>query len=171
MLEILTPLNKCERVSRQVDPVTFTAVPGVWAQVQSDGSLLNVLSTVNALINKLVIGSASSNVYESNDVEVGRITTLESIGVRCKVGTEGFTGFPTQGDFMTVSSNLNTLGKLISIGAAYDGTYEVVARCEEVNIAGGYIIFRTISPYIAVSTVSLSLSPSSSASSSASPSA
>jgi hypothetical protein len=149
MLEILTPLNKLERVSRQVDPATFIAAPGIWAQVQDDGSLLNVLNTVKAKVNKLVIGSASNDKYESNDIEVGRIATLESIGARIKVDSAGFAGTPAQGDFLLVSSDTASLGKLITLAAATStGVYEYVARAEEVNTAAGYLIYRTISPVL-----------------------
>ena len=147
MLEILTPLNKLERVSRQIDPATFIAAPGIWGQVQSDGSLINVLNTVKAKINKLVIGSASGNVYESHDVEVGRITTLETIGARVKVDSVGYAGVINQGDFLLVSSDTASLGKLITLATASSkGDYEYVARAEEVNSSAGYLIFRTISP-------------------------
>jgi len=143
-LEILTPMNKVERVARQIIPSTFVAAPGIWAQIQADGSLLNVAEGINALINKLVIGSASSNVYESHDVEVGRITTMESFGVRCKVDSAGFTGTINQGETLVVSSAAATLGKLISTETAANGTYEIVARCEEISTL--YLTFRTLSP-------------------------
>ena len=150
MLELLTPMQKLERVSRQIaTDNSFIATPGIWAQVQADGSLLNVLNTVKAKVNKLVIGSASANVYESHDVEVGRITTLESLGCRVKVGTEGYAGTIAQGDFLIVSSDTAHLGKLITVATATStGNYEVVARAEEVNVASSYVIYRTISPYI-----------------------
>ena len=149
MLELLTPMQKLERVSRQIDPTTFVAAPGIWAQVQSDGSLINVLNTVKSAINKLVIGSASLDKYESNDVEVGRITTLETIGCRVKVDSAGYAGTVAQGDFLIVSSDTASLGKLITVATASSaGNYEVVARAEEVNTAAGYIVYRTVSPYL-----------------------
>jgi hypothetical protein len=149
MLELLTPMQKLERVSRQIDPSTFVAAPGIWAQVEADGSLLNVANTVKAKVNKLVIGSASLDKYESNDVEVGRITSLETIGCRVKVDGAGYAGTIAQGDFLIVSSDTASLGKLITVATASSaGNYEVVARAEEVNTAAGYIIYRTVSPYI-----------------------
>ena len=145
-LEILTPMNKVERVSRQITPSTFVAAPGVWAAVQSDGSLLNVAENAYPTISKLVIGSASANSYESHDVEVGRIATLESFGVRCKVDSTGFAGTILQGAMLVVSSKAGELGKLISVDDA--GTthhaYEVVARCEEISTT--HLTFRTLSP-------------------------
>lgn len=146
MLEILTPLNKVERVSRQIDPATFVAAPGVWAQVTADGSLINVLEGVNAKINKLVMGSASSNVYESHDVEVGRITTMESYGNRVKVDGAGYHGTIVAGDMLVVSSAADSLGKLMSVSDAAAGTYEVVARCEEINDVTGLLTYKTVSP-------------------------
>jgi ribosomal protein L23 len=146
MLELLTPMVKLERVSRSIDSATFVAAPGVWAQVQADGSLINVLAGVNAKVNKLNIGSASSNIYESHDVEVGRITTMETHGVRVKVDTAGYTGTPSFGDLLVVCSEALKLGKLVSTDEAVNGTYEIVARVEEVNSSSGYIIYRTLSP-------------------------
>ena len=157
MLELLTPMNKLERVSRSIDAATFVAAPGIWAQVQADGSLLNALNNVRAKVNKLVIGSASTDKYESHDVEVGRITTLETLGCRVKTDTAGFgttiDGSLASGDLLLVSSKTETLGKLLvtststaNCGGA--GDYEVVARLEEVSVTGGYVVYRTISPYL-----------------------
>ena len=150
MLEILTPMQKLERVSRQIDPATFVATPGIWGQVQADGSLLNVLNTVKAKVNKLVIGSASDDKYESHDVEVGRIATLESVGARVKCDGEGAVlASISLGDFLIVSSDTANLGKLKPVSAATStGDYEVVARAEEVSVSANYLIFRTISPYM-----------------------
>ena len=148
MLEILTPLNKVERVSRVIDTANFVAEPGIWAKVNADGSLSNVDGTP-ADINKLVISSSSDNIYESHDVEVGRISAMESIGVRCKVDGDGFAGTINQGNLLMVSSDTGggTEGKLVDVGeTAETGTFEQVARAEEVNATSGYIVFRTISP-------------------------
>ena len=148
MLEILTPMNKVERVSRKVDASTFEAAPGIWGSIASDGSIENVTTAANALSNKLVITSSSSNIYESHDVSVGRITTMESHGIRIKVDTEGYyaAGALTVGDMLVVSSATGYEGKLIPTDQAATGTYEIVARLEEINTAGGWIIYRTISP-------------------------
>ena len=147
MLEILTPMNKVERVSRKVDSSTFVAAPGIWGAINSTGNIINVATGVNSLLNKLVLTSASSNVYESHDVSVGRITTMESHGIRIKVDSEGYTATtPVVGDMLVISSATGTEGKLIPSDEAANGTYEIVARIEEVNAAGGWIIYRTISP-------------------------
>jgi len=147
MLDILTPMNKIERVSRKVDADTFVAAPGIWGVIASDGSIENVTTSANALLNKLVITSASANQYESNDVEVGRISSMESHGIRIKVDSEGYTAATAVvGDMLVVSSASGTEGKLIPSDEALTGTYEIVARIEEVNAAGGWIIYRTVSP-------------------------
>jgi len=151
MLEILTHLNKSERVSRKIDSSNFVATPGIWGAVQADGSLANIADDAATVINKLVITSSSSSVYESHDVEVGRITTLESVGVRIKMDSAGYALTPAFGDYLMVSSTAAYAGKLVSVGDEVEaaGNREVVARCEQVN-ADGTIIIRTITPYIHV---------------------
>jgi len=148
MLEILTLMNKIERVSRRIDPDNFVAVPGIWAEVQTDGSLANVTTTEAQLINKLVIGNASDNIYESHDVSVGRITTVESFGVRVKVDSEGFDGTIVVGELLIVSNTSGIEGKLVGVTneTEADGDYEQVARVEESNETEGWIIYRTVSP-------------------------
>jgi len=148
MLEILTLMNKIERVSRRIDPDNFVAVPGIWAEVQADGSLANVTTGTPQPINKLVIGNASDNIYESHDVSVGRITTVESYGVRVKVDGEGFDGTIVVGELLIVSNADGTEGKLVGVTneTEADGVYEQVARVEESNETEGWIIYRTVSP-------------------------
>jgi len=149
-MEILTPMNKVERVTRKIAPATFVAVPGIWAVLGTTGILTNVATAVNALVNKLIIGNASSSVYESHDVEVGRIATMESHGIRIKVSSTGYSAAtPVAGDRLVVSSAAGTEGLLMPSDEAAAGTYEIVGRIEEVLT--GYIIFRTLSPtYITV---------------------
>jgi hypothetical protein len=151
MLEILTHLNKSERVSRKIDAANFSAVPGIWARVQADGSIAADADSEDGGIHKLVLTSASDNIYESHDVEVGRITTLETIGTRVKVDTEGYAGSKSLGDFLMVSTEADTKGKLVStVGdeeAGETGAREIVARVEQVN-TDGTIIYRTISPAV-----------------------
>ena len=152
MLDILTPLNKCERVSRVVDPVTFVAAPGIWGEIETAGSIKNVVNSTPAKVNKMVISSVSGNVYESHDIEVGRVTCMESQGIRVKVDSEGYDGVIVQGNMLAVSDGsgvADTEGKLFDITAnpdGYSGTFETVARAEEVGT--DYIIFRTISPVL-----------------------
>lgn len=148
MLEILTPMNKIERVTRQIDPDNFVAAPGIWAEVEAAGSIKNVVTDTPALINKLVMGNASSNVYESHDVSIGRITTMESFGVRCKVDSEGYAGTIAQGALLIVSTKTGQEGKLVSVDEETEaaGDYEIVAKTEQVDATAGWIIFKTVSP-------------------------
>jgi len=146
MLEIQTPLSKVERVSRALLNDTFVAAPGLWGKIDSDGKIANIAATNISLVVKLVIGNASSNVYESHDVEVGRITTMESHGVRVKVDTEGFGGVIgdfTLGDLLIVSSKAGQMGKVVpSVGETEAaGVFPLVAQVEEVG--ADYIFYRT----------------------------
>lgn len=154
MLEILTPLAKVTRVSRSVDPANFTAVPGIWGYIKTDGSIANAQTGTNNVINKLVISSASDNKYESQDIEVGRIATLETPGARCKVDLNGYVASGmAQGVLLVVSTASGEEGKLKPgvYGRAAAGTYEVVAICEQYDSTNGFIIFETLSPsYITV---------------------
>lgn len=149
MLEILTILSKLDRVSRVVDPDTFVAAPGLWGAIQSDGSIANCSVQASEKIHKMVISSASSNIYESHDIQVGRITTMESVGARCKVDGEGYSGTVNQGDMLCVSYQTTgtvSIGKLVSTAeTAETGLVEVVARAEEVGT--DYIVFKTVDPY------------------------
>lgn len=146
-LQILTPMSKVERVSRQIDASVFRATPGLWAKLQNDGSLLNIVEDTPAKINKMVIGSRSGNIYEGHDTAHGRIATMESFGIRCKVSTNLYTGDISLGDRLVVSTDGDTLGQLTSAETtAETGSYEVVGRVEEINTVEGYMIFRTVSP-------------------------
>jgi len=147
MLDILTPLSKLTRVSRSIgDTAAFTGVvPGIWGQIESDGSINKVANGSALLVFKLIINSASDSKYESQDVEVGRIATLESPGARCKVSSVGYTGSIAAGDDLIVSTTSGENGKLKTVPVAA-GTYVVVARCEQVNSSEGWVLFETISP-------------------------
>jgi hypothetical protein len=152
MLEILTPIVKLHRVSRSVDPTTFEAAPGIWGVLMGDGSLVNVTTDTPSKLNKLVVNSASSNKYESNDVEVGRLTTIEDIGVRVLVDDAGFTtgGGLAQGEALAVSVKAGYEGKLFGVdenpNSEGPGDFEIVARIEEVDAVSGTIVYKTVAP-------------------------
>jgi hypothetical protein len=113
MLDLKTPLSKCTRVSRKVDVANFLAVPGVWVKINNDGSAANVVTSAAPAVAKLCIGTASANQYESHDVEVGRITTLETIGARASVDADGFSGtYANPGDYLSVDPTSGNEGKL-----------------------------------------------------------
>jgi hypothetical protein len=147
MFEILTPLAKLHRISRQVDPSTFSAYPGIWGKLNADGTLSNV--TEPSAITKLIVGKLSSNPYESHDVRgSGRITTIEDLGFRFTCDHDCFTGDPSVGDFLAVSDK--DAGKLFSIDIPPNGEvgdYELVARVEE-KYSDDTIVCRTVSPAI-----------------------
>ena len=156
MLEILTPLVKLHRVSRSVDPSTFTAVPGIWGVLLPDGSLRNVVDDeVPSVLNKLVVNSASNNKYESNDVEVGRVTTIEDVGTRVLVDGAGAVDIAgmDQGDPLAVGTKVGgTAVMLFSVNknptGEASGDYEVVAMVEEIDATSGTLVFRTVSPVL-----------------------
>jgi len=162
MLEVLTPLTKVERVTRSIDPSNFVAVPGIWAALDSEGVLTNVVTGTESGLRKLVISSSSASAYESHDVEVGRITTMESFGVRVKVDTEGYVHQVDQGDFLVVCAEDGYEGKLVAVSQAAAGTYFRVAMVEEVDATNGTITYRTITPSAVTSTGEESSSSSSS---------
>ena len=147
-LEILTPLEKLHRVTRQIDPDTFVAVPGIWAVLLVDGSLENVTTDTPPVMTKLVISSVSDSIYESHDSEVGRTTTVEDIGTRVQVDTDGYAGTLTQGTLLAVSDKAATgEGKLFDVGSVPNGeagVYEIVAQVEVV--VGGLVTYRLLSP-------------------------
>jgi hypothetical protein len=148
-MQILTPMSKLDRVSRQIDPANFIIAPGMWAKLNNDGSLSNVVANTPAKINKMVINSRTASKYESHDTAAGRITTMESIGTRVKLSYGLYVGVITMGDRLAVSTYSDTLGKLISVEEPYEsGDYEVVAICEEAHITEGFIVIRTVSPAI-----------------------
>jgi hypothetical protein len=141
MLEILTPLAKCIRVTRNIDIANFTAVPGLWAWMDTDGSIKDQVATTVQKINKIVMTSATDNIYESHDIEAGRITTLEGpLGLRFRVDTACFTGTPNPGDDLVVCVDAGKLGMLAALAdVTQAGTYEVVARAEQIS-AGNWMI-------------------------------
>ena len=147
MLDILTPLSKLTRVSRSVsDMSTFVAAPGIWGEIQSDGSIANVTTASVVALPKMIISSASDSIYESNDVEVGRVATMESPGARCKVDTDCYiTTNVAQGTYLVVGTGAGHEGKLIALPAAPPATYIVVARCEQVS-GTDWMIYETVSP-------------------------
>jgi hypothetical protein len=147
MFEILTPLIKGTRVSRKIDSSNFTAVPGIWGSISS-GELVNIATGVPALVNKLVISTASSNDYEGHDIEVGRITTLETPGIRCVCDDDVcvLTGL-AMGTDLVVSAEAGAEGKLAATSQVSPGDYEVVARVEGIDAVNGIVTYVTVTPY------------------------
>ena len=153
MFEILTPLNKVERVTRKINPATFTGLPGFWAVLESDGSLsnneVNSGGSVENPVNKLVIGDNSTDPYEAHTVQVGRISTAESIGIRIRMDNTYFTnnnpGNIVMGAIMCAGYFIN----LVPLANTFaPRLFEAVARVEEFNADKTIIVIRTIQPYI-----------------------
>ena len=71
-----------------------------------------------------------------------RITTLESIGVRISVDSDGFTGTPAQGNLLAVDGTSGKEGKL---AVAVQGDV-VVAICQGYDSAAGILTYETVSP-------------------------
>jgi hypothetical protein len=153
MLDIRTPLSKDTRVSRKIDVANFVANPGNWVGIDNTGAAYNVTTTTPAVC-KLCIGYASTNMYESNDVKVGRITTLETTGCRFGVDADGFTtvaGTPAAGNYLSVYSTASGDPTLIAhrgkLQVASTGE-TIVAVTEGYDSTTGILTFITTSPSI-----------------------
>ena len=170
MLDIKTPLSKLHRVARKVDASSFSASPGLWAYLDS-GEAKNISATSSQpKVLRLVLGNASSSQYESNDVESGRIATLEHV-FRASVDDTGFqevggngtstiTDGYSEGAELSVAYTTSTdgtnalscqttdLGKLRPISTSTnDNGQIVVARVESYDSTNGILTFNTVTPY------------------------
>lgn len=145
-LEVLTLLSKSQRVSRTCDADTLVGEAGLWVELQSDGSVANITHDQLPAISKMLFNGNSTNTYESNDVSLGRITTLETIGARCKVDTAFLYGVIALGHDLYVSYTVaGEEGKLQSAQTAGAGTYNIVAKAQQVD-ASGSVTFEIVSP-------------------------
>jgi len=143
--QLISILSKMQRVSRTCDPDTLIAEAGKWVELTSDGGVALVGATAPK-VAKLLYNGNSSSMYESHDVSLGRITTLETISARVQVSSDFLVGDMNQGDDLYVVFNATTdNGKLASIQEAANGTYTAVAKVEQVN-ADGSIVYSTVSP-------------------------
>ena len=167
MLDVKTPLSKVHRATRRVES-GFVANPGIWAYLES-GVLKNIVATTSQeKVLKVVIGNASSSVYESHDVEVGSIATIDEVarmavdtdGYQAVVGGTGTTATATMayatagGDDLTVayrttsatagSSAYSKPADLGKLRFAITGD-TVVARSE--SFSGGLLEYSTVTPY------------------------
>lgn len=168
MLNVLTPLNKVHRASRRVDASTFVAAPGLWAYVTTQNILANIASTstnqTQPQVLKIVLGNASSNQYESNDIEVGSISTVEGI-FRAQVDTNGYAKYASDG----TSAMTYSQGAALSVGYRITGTATsavgfvlaadigklrpaitgdvVVGRVENIDTTNNLLTFESVTPY------------------------
>lgn len=169
MLDVKTPLSKVHRATRRI-ATGFAAVPGVWANLSTANVLTNITATSSApMALKIVLGNASTSQYESNDVAVGSISTLEGV-FRAAVDTNGYQKFGSngtsdisslyvQGAELTVAYTTGTngtdntnaaaadLGKLVPAVATATGML-IVARVENIDTTNNVLTFETVTPYI-----------------------
>ena len=149
MLEILTPLSKLHRITRVIDPSNFVAVPGIWGDLGTDGVLANITVDTPSINCELVISSASANVYESHDIEVGRISVISEPGIRCRVDEEGYIDSANVviGVDLLVAVDTGTEGELSTLAdITKTGDYAIVARCVEMDAAANIMTYVTVSP-------------------------
>jgi hypothetical protein len=147
MINVLTILSKLDRVSRVVDPASFSYNPGQWADLDSEGGLVVPANGVPAVLPQLILGNPGDNVYEGHDLKVGRITTIEGAGVRVSVDGAGFAGTVNQGDLLYVSADSANKGKLVALATiTAPGWYVAVAKAQQ--ITAGVLTYVTLSPVI-----------------------
>jgi hypothetical protein len=170
MLDVKTPLSKVHRATRRI-ATGFAAAPGLWAYVTTGNVLTNIAATsTQPKVLKIVLGNASTSQYESNDVTVGSISTLEGV-FRASVDTNGYQKLAsdgstdlstlyTQGAELTVAYTTSNatgtsdvsaalaadLGKLRPVGTISTGAI-VVARVENIDSTGNILTFETVTPY------------------------
>lgn len=173
MLDVKTPLSKIHRTTRRI-ATGFAAVPGSWAYIASTGVLTNVVSTstnqTQPKVLKCVMGNASTNTYESNDIAVGSIATLETV-FRAAVDSNGYataaaagtslnnaTYYP-QGQELTVAYLVTSTAT--GAGLQFSATADigklrpvvtngevVVARVEGIDATNSVLTFETVTPYL-----------------------
>jgi len=165
MLDVKTPLSKVHRASRRI-AATFTAVPGIWGYI-STGVINNIANNstnqTQPKVLKMILGNASTSIYESNDIEVGSISIVEGV-FRATVDGNGYqvldssatalvyaAGDPLTPAYKITSTPANTcafadtadIGKL---RLALAGEI-VVARVEVCDTVNSQLTFETVTPY------------------------
>lgn len=105
--EVLTPLSKVHRITRQIsDRDAFAIEPGMWVKLDAEGRISNIApgDTLTAAVELCISNAVSGDlaVYEGNDTKVGSATTLAEPGIRVKVGTGLIEGSPTVGSIVSI---------------------------------------------------------------------
>jgi hypothetical protein len=169
MLDVKTPLSKVFRASRRInDTSTFSAKPGQWGYVDTANNICKVAATsAQKKVLKLIMGNCSTNTYESNDVKVGSISTLEGM-VRATVDSDGYAVSGgtaatvaltyAQGDDLTVvytAANAGFTNAFATIATTDFGKLSiatvgdmVVAQVENIDTTLGQLTFQTITPRV-----------------------
>ena len=138
-LDIKTPLALVDQSARIIaNPAAFTCKPGQMVKIDSTGKVAAVSAATDyALMTRT---SVSGNVYEGNDVKAGRITVIESYGVRAVVGSDVIEGSVAGGDSLALDATKP--GKLIKTTTAGALVYAKV-----IAVNGSEIEIKTVQPY------------------------
>lgn len=138
-LDIKTPLALVDQSARLIaNPAAFTCKPGQFVKIDSTGKVAAVSAATDyALMTRT---SVSGSQYEGNDVKAGRITVIESYGVRSVVGSDVITGTVAGNDVLVLdAANPGKVKKTTTAGDI------VVARVIAVN--GSEVEIKTVQPY------------------------
>jgi len=127
-----TMFGTLTRTSRRIDTDTFISLPARWG-VLSGETLVGVTTGSPGILNKFPLTDFLGTDYESQDLKIGRITTLETPGTRVTVNLEGYVEGIVKNEDLIVSVESGEEGKLRSANGATPGTYEIVARCQSVD--------------------------------------
>jgi len=141
--EVLTPLTKIHRISRQISASNgFDMEPGRWVKLDGSGRAIAFDTSVKPFKTDVVELSISSAIsssnglseYEANDTKVGRITTIATPGTRILIGLGLLKGAPAVGSKVTISETTVTDPNLdVSVA----GGFEVAAAGMVVGIITG----------------------------------
>ena len=147
LFDVLTPLSKTHRITRRVDIDNFIIFPGMWAELKDDGWLYNITTDTPGLVNLLVIGDASASLYETHDVKVKRVTTVEIPGVRCRAnGATVHMDDMAIGSELVVSTDAGEEGKLAVTTQVQSGDYVVVGEVLTFDSVNEIITYQLVSP-------------------------
>jgi hypothetical protein len=147
--EILTPLSKLHRISRQIhDTDTFAVEAGMFVGLDTTGRLVNLSGVITAGTVELCISNAIAGKvggvdnplasYEGNDTKIGSATTIAEPGIRVAVGDALVTGTPSIGDAAFVAED----------GAGFDTNATVGIKVGVVTGVGSLTEIRLIEPTV-----------------------
>jgi len=142
-VNIQTPISLVDQSSRLIaDLAGFTIKPGQFVEVNATGKVVKIgAASVAAVMCRTGV---SGNTYEGHDTKAGRITVIESYGVRSVVSTDVIdtTVAVAGGDVLSVVTGDATKSGKLKKAVAGD---IAVASCTAVN--GTDYEIKTISPY------------------------
>lgn len=145
-VEIETLYTKFQRVTRQIADIdNFIMKPGMWAILDDAGKLITPADYASALA-VMMINYVNQSIYDSHDTRVGRVSCIESFGVKIRINNDVYVGQPINNDLLTVSAETDDEGKLVEISSLGSGTYWAFAKVLISQAPSGWIEFQTISP-------------------------